>query len=158
MKKNIFFVAVALATLCSSCITSKPNRYDEQSARYLSPSMSGFVTPVAVDLNVQSKQTSYTKTFENKMKIIDVTSPKSSGVINYMKSITMVEAAKECGADVIVIPTFTINTSKDLKTVTVTVTGFAATYTNPRKATAQDVDLYQKCIEIDHDGLIINEK
>lgn len=158
MKRNILIVAVVAATLCSSCITSKLNRYDEQSARYLSPSMSGFVTPVAVDLNVQSTQTSYTKTFENNMKIVDVTSPKSSNVINYMKSITMVEAAKEKGADVIVLPTFTINTSKDFKTVTVTVTGFAATYTNPRKATAQDVDLYQKCYNIDHDGLIVNEK
>ena len=62
----------------------------------------------------------------------------------YLQKLAVTQAAQKYDADIIVAPSYSITTSDDLKTVTVTVTGYPATYTNFRSATATDMEIISK--------------
>lgn len=164
MKKFYLFLLVAF--FASSCATTQYRyKYDESTARYLEPAMQGFITPSTADLNISNTRIYHTEIFANNLTTEDFRTsyattstpfsvyPSSqvqavqssanfdSKKITYIKNYTIGEAVKKYNADVIVGPIFEIKTSEDYQTITVTVSGYPATYVNFRKATKEDVEL-----------------
>lgn len=138
-------LSVTILILMGACTTGKFYSYDESTARYLSPGMTGFVTPTAADLQVAESRISHVETFPNTLKQNDVDDIEHSGTVNYLKNYTVAQAVKKYNADVIVAPLFDIKTSEDFSTITITVIGYPANYINFRKATPDDVNLVYPC-------------
>ena len=122
-------------------VEEEKDGYSEATARSVSPIATAHTTPIAVDLTVTSQRITHTETFGNSITAEDLSNPDQSAVIRYMKDYTLTRATKSAKADVILVPTFEINTSDDFKTITVEVTGYPASYTNFRKATNADLEL-----------------
>lgn len=149
MKKKLqtLGLSVSIVVLMGACTTGGYYSYDASTVRYLTPSMSGFITPVTADLQVSADKITYVETFSNNLTIRDINSIDNSGTVAYYKNYTVVQAVKKYNADVIVAPIFNIKTSEDFSTITVTVIGYPANYVNFRKATPEDINLvypYQK--------------
>lgn len=148
MKKKIqtLGLSVIVVILAVACTTTEMfYSYDESTARYLSPDMTGFVTPTAADLKVAEVRISHIETFPNTLKQSDIDDIENSGAVSYMKNFTIAQAVKKYNADVIVAPIFDIKTSEDFSTITITVIGYPANYINFRKATPEDVNLVYPC-------------
>lgn len=164
MKKIYLFLLVAFIT--SSCATTQYRyKYEESTARYLEPAMQGFITPSTADLNISNTRIYHTETFPNNLNSSDFRTSYSTAStpfstypsaqvqtvqpsinfdsknVTYIKNYTIGEAVKKYNADVIVGPIFEIKTSEDFQTITVTVSGYPATYVNFRKATKEDIEL-----------------
>lgn len=152
--KKIYLLFACVSVLLFSCNTEEYlYKYNENTARYLQPSISGFVTPVTADLNVSLTRISHTETFDNELTKEDFnTSAKYSSdngmsilvsndspSIQYMKNYTIGQAVKKYGADIIVAPMFEVTTSADYLKITVTITGYPASYSNFRKITEADI-------------------
>lgn len=119
--------------------------YDESTARYLKPEMTGFVTPTAADLHVFETRISHVENFPNTLTFGDIQNVNNSGTIEYFKNYTVAQAVKKHNADVIIAPVFDIKTSEDLLSIMVTVYGYPANYVNFRKATTEDLNLVYPC-------------
>ena len=157
--KKIYLLFTFASFLLFSCSTEEYlYKYNESTARYLQPSISGFITPMTADLNVSSTRISHSETFDNELTAEDFKdAPKIMGhtgenettlltsndspSIQYMKNYTIGQAVKKYGADIIVAPIMEITTSADYTKITVTVTGYPASYTNFRSATESDIKL-----------------
>ncbi|MDX9695718.1 MAG: hypothetical protein RBT49_08010 [Bacteroidales bacterium] len=144
-KLRIFSLLSAILILMGSCTTEKFYSYDESTARYLSPEISGFVTPTVADLNVSDTRITHVETFQNTLKESDLNNIEESGTVQYFKNFTIAQAVKKYNADVIVAPIFDIKTSEDFSTITITVIGYPANYINFRKATSDDINLVYPC-------------
>ena len=132
-------VGTILSLLFFSCKTTEESfSYKETTARYLQPSMSGYITPTVADLNVSSAKISHSETFENTIKDASLA---SSPELEYMKNYTLAQAVVINNADVLVGHIFDVKTQKKGEEVVVTVTGYPATYVNFRKATDDDLKL-----------------
>lgn len=141
-KMLIVGICVCIALLASACSTSRiVYRYDESTSRYIAPTMSGYVTPIAVDLRIDTIKIVYIENFPNTLTYKDVNNIENSGTIEYLKNYTIAQAVKKYSADVIVAPIFDVKTSEDFSTITITITGFPAHYINFRKATTEDINL-----------------
>lgn len=144
-KSPILSLLCALCILMGSCTTEKFYSYDESTARYLSPEMSGFVTPTVADLKVTETKITHVETFQNTLRQSDLNDIEHSGTIQYFKNFTIAQAVKKYNADVIVAPIFDVKTSEDFSTITITVMGYPANYINFRKATTDDINLVYPC-------------
>lgn len=141
-KLPIVGICACIALLATACSTSRiVYRYDESTSRYLEPTMNGYVTPIAVDLRIDTNKIVYVENFANTLNYQDVNNIENSGTIEYLKSYTIAQAVKNYSADVIVAPIFDVKTSEDFSTITITITGFPAHYINFRKATTEDINL-----------------
>jgi len=138
-------LSVSIVVLMGACATGSFYSYDESTVRYLSPGMSGFITPVTADLQVSADKITYVETFPNTLTIRDINNIDNSGTVAYLKNHTVAQAVKKYNADVIVAPIFDIKTSEDFSTITVTVIGYTAKYVNFRKATPEDINLVYPC-------------
>ncbi len=149
MKKilQILFFSIPIVVIMGGCYTTeKFYRYDESTVRYLTPGMTGFVTPTAADLQVSTTRISHAETLPNTLTQWDIDDIEHSGTVHYLKNYTVAQAVKKHNADVIVAPIFDIKTSEDFLTITITVTGYPANYINFRKATPGDIELVYPCL------------
>lgn len=115
--------------------------YDEATAISVEPVTSAHVTPIVADVNVSATKISHSETFTNELSRYDIEHPEKSAEIHYLKNYTLNKATSKSKADLIIAPIYEINTSADMQTITVNVSGYPATYTNFRTATTQDLDL-----------------
>lgn len=139
MKKRIIYVLVMSFLLVSCGSTQMLYKYDGTEAFKLDPTFGKmYVTPIAVDLDVKSTKIVYSKQFENELTAADVMNPEDSKLFESMRMATFSEAAIKNNVDVIISPTYEYFTSSNYRTITVTVHGYPAVYTNFRKATAAD--------------------
>ncbi len=164
MKKIYFILILAVPVLFVSCRSDEYlYKYNESTARYLQPSMSGFVTPTTADLNVSPTRITHTETFANDLTEDDFKTSYSwrsnneetsklvsndSPTIQYMKNYTVGQAVRKYQADIIVGPIFEIKTSDNYETVSVTVSGYPASYINFRKTTDADIELIDKVTKV----------
>lgn len=118
MKKNLFyFVCLVAAVVVTSCSTSKV----VSTARILDP----ITNPIYADLDIKAQKVTGVFNYEC----------KKNAPINEkeMRANAVYSALKESNADVLVAPMYQINTKiMGKKYVTVTVTGYPATYKNFR--------------------------
>ncbi|MCR5445369.1 MAG: hypothetical protein K6E96_06795 [Bacteroidales bacterium] len=150
MKKTTLLLALAsVAVLFASCASSsKPTKvryaYNEYTIKTMEVDGSGIVTPIAADIKVEATHYVWSETFDNELEEKDVNNPKNSTAIQSMKDYTMAKALKQSNSDLLVAPLYSVSTSADLRKITVTVTGYPATYYNFRTATEADFNLLRK--------------
>lgn len=125
MKTHILLLAIIVSTFLSSCaVVNKTNtikKMDIYGAGVIQK-------PVIVDLDVKETKVSGT-----------VTGGTYNSEIEPLKHLAVADLLKKENADVLVEPKFEIETSGGQ--LTVTVTGWPATYTNFRPITKDDVEL-----------------
>ncbi len=165
MKKLYFLLALIPAIFVSCHSDEYLYKYNESTARYLQPTMSGFITPTTADLNVSPTRITHSETFANELteddfeisgtRLRKVNDNEESNLLNYespliqyMKNYTIGQAVKKYQADIIVGPIFEIKTSEDYEKITVTISGYPASYTNFRKTTDADINLMDKVYKI----------
>lgn len=96
---------------------------------------------------------------ENTLTSNDITNIEHSPTIEYWKNLTVSKVVQKYNADVIVAPIFDVKTSDDFLTVTVTVTGYPATFKNFRKVTNDDAPAMRVYgIEIEAPEIILPTK
>ena len=139
MKKNILFFSVAVVLFLASCSSSY--NLAENNTKLLSVGSSAYTLPTVAELNVSATKISFQMTYQNNLSLKDISKFSDSPKVQYMIKLTMNKAAEKYEADVIVAPNYTIATSEDFKNVTITVTGYPATYTNFHTATATEMNL-----------------
>lgn len=157
--RKIYLLFALAALLLLSCRSGEYlYKYNESTARYLQPSVSGFVTPMTADLTVSPTRITHTETFDNELseedfrvsgrylkrsdenettKLLNFDSP----LVRYMKNYTIGQAVKKYEADIIIAPIFEITTTEDYRKITVTISGYPASYVNFRKTTDADIKL-----------------
>lgn len=142
MKSTKLLLVLAIGMLMTSCTTTVQStlyRYDENTARYITPAMQPtYITPTIADLDISSTKVVESETYENTLTNNDITNIEHSPTIEYWKNLTVSKVVQKYNADVIVAPIFDVKTSDDFLTVTVTVTGYPATFKNFRKVTNDD--------------------
>ncbi|MCR4827934.1 MAG: hypothetical protein K5864_00545 [Bacteroidales bacterium] len=121
--------------------------YDEATASSINPVASAHTMPVVADLTVSSTRITHKETFGNALTAKDLLDPDHSAEIRYLKSYTLTRAVKLNNADLLLVPVYEIRTSADMNTITVEVTGYPATYTNFRKASANDLQLIKQSFD-----------
>lgn len=144
--KNLLLLGIIVSAFLTSCSTQQDTtyyyRYDESTARYINPEMRAtFISPTIADLDISSNKITESVTYDNKLTLIDIQNlagGQTSNNIEQLKSMTISKAVKKYNADVIVAPIFDIVTSKDYNTITVSISGYPATYKNFRKVTNED--------------------
>lgn len=115
-------------------------KYDESSAYYLDVQGRGFVTPLISDISVGEQRITFVQEFANNLSEADANSLFTPAIVQYMKNYTLTQAAIANNADIIVSPLIDVKTSQDYTTITVTLTGYPARYTNFRNATKDDFE------------------
>lgn len=144
MRKILLFLfAITLFAACNP--TQNYVKYDESSAYYLNLQGQGFVTPMMSDISVSDQRISFKQVFMNNLTEDEAKQPFTPATVAYMKNYTLTQAAYANNADIIVSPLIDVKTSEDYKTITVTLTGYPACYTNFRKATKEDIELMKAC-------------
>lgn len=94
-----------------------------------------YITPTIADLDVSQTKETITETFDNDLTL------KSKFDNNYVeawKEATLAKMMREFSSDVIVAPVYNITTSKDMKNVTIEISGYPAKYINFRSMQASD--------------------
>lgn len=138
MKKTLFALSViSLGLMAVSC--SSTFNLSESNTRLLPVSSTAHTLPTIADLKVSSAKISHQVTVKNQFSLKEISSYGDSPKMVYLQKLAATQAAQKYDADVLIAPSYSITTSDDLKTVTVTVTGYPATYTNFRTATAEDM-------------------
>ncbi len=138
MRKILLFLfSLAFFAACKSPHYVK---YDESSAYYLELRGRGFVTPLISDITVSEQRISFVQEFKNNLSEEDANATFTPAVVQYMKNYTLTQAAIANNADIIVSPLIDVKTSQDYTTITVTLTGYPARYTNFRDATKEDFE------------------
>ena len=156
MDKKIIFFAVSALFLTSGQLFAQNKKdrvvvvedekygYDEATASSINPVATAHTTPIVADLSVSPNRITHKETFGNAITESDIKNPELSAEIRYLKSYTLTRAAKTNNADLILVPVYEVKTSDDMKTITVEVTGYPASYSNFRKATTADLDLIKQ--------------
>ena len=140
MKKCLFYVAALIAgVVLSSCSSSYG--LVEKSTRLLPVNSSAHTIPTIADLQVSSMKISHQVNVKNTFSLKELSNFGESPKMVHLEKLAATEAAQKYEADVIVAPSYTIATSSDFKTLTITVTGYPANYTNFRSATAADMEI-----------------
>ncbi len=131
---------LGLGVIMASCsTTSTVYRYDENTARYTDPAIQAtYVSPTMADLEISSTKVIENVTYDNTLTAYDIRNYENSPAIAYMKSLAVSKVVQKYNADVMVAPIFDIKTSDDFMTITVTVSGYPATFKNFRKMTETD--------------------
>lgn len=143
MKRTFFFaLAAAMVALMSSCSTQY-NLTDSQT-NLLPVSSMAYTLPTVAELQVNESKVTFQMDFRNNMQLKDISDFSSSPKVQYMIKVALTKAAEKYAADIIVAPNYAIATSEDYRTITVTVTGYPATYTKFHTATPADMELLQK--------------
>ena len=125
MKNNILLVAILVTTLLTSCAV-----YKSKTSKTIDIYGSGVIhKPVLVDLDVRGRKASG---IANEKKHLSLETIKQNAIANLLKNED---------ADVLVEPIF--ETEIYRSNITVTVTGWPATYKNFRSIQAEDVPLLQ---------------
>ncbi len=142
MKKTLLLLLLPAALVVSCAAPQRFVTYSENSAYYVDPSGRVFTTPLISDVSVSGTRITFEQVFDNH----PLGSSKHRRDLNekdieHMKTYTMAQAAFTYHADIIVYPVFALKTSKDASTITVTITGYPASYTNFRNATMEDFEL-----------------
>ncbi|MBP5548741.1 MAG: hypothetical protein J6X58_07630 [Bacteroidales bacterium] len=153
-KKFLLFATILMLTIGQLFAQSKKDKvvvveeekygYDEATASSINPVATAHSTPIVADLTVSPKRITHKETFGNAITAADLTNPDRSAEIRYLKSYTLTRAVKINNADLILVPVYEVKTSDDMKTITVEVTGYPASYTNFRKASSADLDLIKQ--------------
>lgn len=127
--RKIFTLLCVLTIVGTACVTN--SSYTESQGRYLNPTATANVTPMAADLNVSPQRI----TFE-----IDYDKTKNpSMTVDKAKSYAIAAVLAKYKADVMVAPL--VNVTENSTTIHVMVCGYTATYKNFRKATVQDLNM-----------------
>lgn len=155
MDKKVLLIAAALLLAAGSLSAqNKKDRvivleeekygYDEATASSISPVATAHTSPIVADLTVSPKRITHKETFGNAITAADLLNPDRSAEIRYLKNYTLTRAVKLNNADLILVPVYEVKTSEDMRTITVEVTGYPASYTNFRKASTADLDLIKQ--------------
>ena len=156
MDKKVLLIAAATLLLSVGQLSAQNKKdrivvveeekygYDEATASSISPVATAHTSPIVADLTVSSKRVIHKETFSNALSANDLLNPDHSAEIRYLKSYTLTRAVKLNNADLMLVPVYEVKTSDDMKTITVEVTGYPASYTNFRKATTADLDLIKQ--------------
>ena len=140
MKKSIFALAcVAVALLFASCSTSY--NLSDNNTHLLTVASTAYTLPTVAELQVTPTKISFQMTYKNNLSLKDISEFSASPKVQYMIKLTLNKAAEKYDADLIVAPNYSIATSEDFKNVTVSITGYPATYANFRTATAADMEM-----------------
>lgn len=144
-----FFMLFCLIAIVSQAQNKNDQKvgYDEATAISVEPVTSAHITPVVADVNVSATKVTHSETFSNELSRHDIEHPNTSAEIHYLKNYTLNKALSKTAADLILAPLYEIRTSADLKTITVSVSGYPATYANFRIGTVEDFEL----IKIGHE-------
>ena len=140
MKKNILVLVAAIAALfATSCGTTY--NITDNNTHLLSVASSAYTLPTVAELQVTATKISFQMTYKNNLSLKDIADFSASPKVQYMIKLTLNKAAEKYDADLIVAPNYSIATSEDYKNVTVSITGYPATYTNFRTATSADMEM-----------------
>lgn len=161
MDKRVLLIAAALL-LAAGPLSAQNKKdatygYDEATASSISPVATAHTSPIVADLTVSPKRITHKETFGNALTANDLLNPDRSAEIRYLKSYTLTRAVKLNNADLILVPVYEVKTSDDMRTITVEVTGYPASYTNFRKATTSDLDLIKQSYNTSSKTPKINE-
>ena len=111
----------------SSCSTTSTRVQSSRTTEIYGPGV--LHLPVVADLNVREEKVSATVT------------GSTSGSTKELRDLALAEALEKAGADVLVEPVFESESTGTR--ITITVTGYPATYENFRQATHDDIGLLQ---------------
>ncbi len=140
MKRTIHLLLTAIiAMVAASCATSY--NYTDNNTHLMSVSSTAHTLPIVADLDIQSSKIDFKMIFKNNLSLREIADFNASPKVQYMIKLTLNKAAEKYAADVIVAPNYSISTSEDFRSITVTITGFPATYSNFRTATAADMEM-----------------
>ena len=149
-KKLLMAATVLLLTAGQMSAQNKKDKeevkygYDEATASSISPVATAHTSPIVADLTVSSTRITHKEVFTNALTAEDLLNPDRSAEIKYLKSFTLTRAVKENKADILLVPVYEVSTSSDMKTITVEVSGYPASYTNFRKASTADLELIKQ--------------
>ena len=143
--KHYIIAALLFVAFASSALAQNKNGqkvgYDEATAVSVETVTSAHITPIVADVNVSNTKISHSETFSNELSRFDIEHPDQSAELHYLKNYTLNKAISNSKADMIIAPIYEINTSADMNTITVSVSGYPASYINFRTASKQDLDL-----------------
>lgn len=154
MKNFKFVSAVAICALALSGMTScTKTALDTKEFRAIQPQEARVLTHLSsADLDVKGKRIEKTYTYSKKeMKAF-------GNSINAMRRDVCARACQETGCDVMVGPIYSVH-STDLKnSVTITMTGYPAFYTNWGKANISDEELYNEMRSGSRTPVVVKQK
>lgn len=135
MKTLKFTFALLAAMIFTSCSTTKIS-YEEYMTRQAEPVMtSPYITPTIADLEISETKETVNETFVNDLSLRSKFDNKS---VEAWKEATLAKMMKEFNSDVIVAPSYNVTTSKDMKDITVEISGYPAKYVNFRSMSVAD--------------------
>lgn len=126
--KKVYILFLGLLLVSTSC---NIYRYEEHQSRVVKLGGTGIFTSTTADLNVSETRISHTETFSHQENEDDIN-------IDYAKKYTLSSALIKYNADMLVGILYDVNTNDSYDKVTVTVTGYPATYVNFRRTTSED--------------------
>ena len=143
---NKIFIAFAVATvgLLSVSCSSQYSGITENNTRLMPVTSTAHTMPTVAELRVSSAKISHQVTVANKYSFRDIADFGDSPKMVYLQKLALTQAAQKYDADIIVAPSYSITTSDDMKSITVTVTGYPANYVNFHTATAAEMDIINK--------------
>lgn len=135
MKTLKFTFALLVAMIFASCSTTKIS-YEEYMTRQAEPVMiNPYIAPTIADLDISETKETVNETFKNDLTLKSKFDNKS---VEAWKEATLAKMMKEFNSDVIVAPSYNITTSKDMKNITVEISGYPAKYVNFRSLSVAD--------------------
>ena len=119
----------------TSCTTTKIS-YEEYMTRQAEPVMiNPYIAPTIADLDISETKETVNETFKNDLTLKSKFDNKS---VEAWKEATLAKMMREFNSDVIVAPTYNVTTSKDMKNITVEISGYPAKYVNFRSLSVAD--------------------
>lgn len=140
MKKLLFLIATATIGLFSTSCSSEYG-ITENNTRLMPVTSTAHTMPTVAELRVSSSKISHQVTVTNRFSLKDISNYGDSPKMVYLQKLALNQAAQKYDADVIVAPSYSITTSDDLKTITITVTGYPANYYNFHTATTEEMNI-----------------
>lgn len=140
MKRILYIIAVAaIGILSVSC--SSEYGITENNTRLMPVNSTAHTLPTVAELRVSSSKISHQLSVKNTYSLKDIYNFGDSPKMVYLQKLALNQAAQKYDADVIVAPSYSITTSDDQKTITVTVTGYPANYYNFHTATTEEMNI-----------------
>lgn len=125
-------------------VTLTHYRYDENTARYITPVIQPtYIPPTIADLVISPNKVMDSMYYDNTLTNDDIESlsnGSNSTTIEYLKKLTVSKVVKKHDADVIVAPIFDVRTTDDFEKIIITVSGYPATYKDFRMITPEDAE------------------
>lgn len=143
MRKLFITLTVAIVGLTFVSCTSGYS-ISENNTCIMPISSTAYTMPIIAELRVSSSKISHQVTVTNSYTLKDISNFGDSPEMVYLQKLALNQAAQKYDADIIIAPSYSIVTSDDLKTITVTVTGYPASYFNIHTATAEEMDIISK--------------